>query len=388
MRMGGDGCKPPSARLRQTADSLGMARPDPRSQRLLPEGGRPHPELVGYLRIACPSSDSLSHSNARGCTKLNFLKDIHRQICRHLCSLVAGRDKWNGLNLKAVDGRSVQLMDTDENQEAYPQPSRQKEGCGLPAHGYRRPAQSWAWRLGTRRNLPTVPPRNHCRSSLGQTPRKERPASRRPRLRFLRTHLPHPCARAHVLMKLHQARAHALDWNHGKKISPHERLVTWRHPYRPAGSAMTRADWDVLPKTLEVRLIKPPMKIAPGKRGTDSRHHAHGSSEIRRHRTGRSLRTSLGHRAEIARSQNHPGHGVLRGEKPGHGSQDPVDEPDRLQPDSLPHAMRSGRSGRSPVWHMSFKGVLDLVCASHESFRAHAGEPRIKKEAMKKFIIT
>ena len=49
---------------------------------------------------------------------------------------------------------------------------------------------------------------------------------------------------------------------------------------------------------------------------------------------------------------------------------------------------RAAGEAEQPVWHMSFKGVLDLVCASHESFRAHAGKPRNRQEAMKRFIET
>jgi hypothetical protein len=39
---------------------------------------------------------------------------------------------WHGRRIKVVDGSSVQLPDTPENQKAYPQPSRQKPGCGQP----------------------------------------------------------------------------------------------------------------------------------------------------------------------------------------------------------------------------------------------------------------
>ena len=37
-----------------------------------------------------------------------------------------------GRRIKVVDGSTTQLPDTAENQEAYPQPSGQKKGCGFP----------------------------------------------------------------------------------------------------------------------------------------------------------------------------------------------------------------------------------------------------------------
>ena len=39
---------------------------------------------------------------------------------------------WHGRRVKVVDGSSAQMPDTPENQKAYPQPSRQKKGCGQP----------------------------------------------------------------------------------------------------------------------------------------------------------------------------------------------------------------------------------------------------------------
>ena len=42
------------------------------------------------------------------------------------------RDRFFGREVKVVDGSSVQLPDTEENQAAYPQPSGQAEGCGFP----------------------------------------------------------------------------------------------------------------------------------------------------------------------------------------------------------------------------------------------------------------
>ncbi len=43
-----------------------------------------------------------------------------------------GNRKAFGRNVKVVDGTSVQLPDTQANQEVYPQPDGQKPGCGQP----------------------------------------------------------------------------------------------------------------------------------------------------------------------------------------------------------------------------------------------------------------
>lgn len=39
---------------------------------------------------------------------------------------------WCGRHVKVFDGSSVSMPDTKKNQEDYPQPNSQKEGCGFP----------------------------------------------------------------------------------------------------------------------------------------------------------------------------------------------------------------------------------------------------------------
>jgi hypothetical protein len=47
-------------------------------------------------------------------------------------SLITPHHLWYGREVKIVDGSSVSMPDTEENQRLYPQPSGQKEGCGFP----------------------------------------------------------------------------------------------------------------------------------------------------------------------------------------------------------------------------------------------------------------
>lgn len=45
---------------------------------------------------------------------------------------IQGGALWYGRQVKVVDGTSVSMPDTEENQKEYPQPSGQKKGCGFP----------------------------------------------------------------------------------------------------------------------------------------------------------------------------------------------------------------------------------------------------------------
>jgi hypothetical protein len=39
---------------------------------------------------------------------------------------------WCGRHVKVVDGSSLSMPDSEENQALYPQPKAQKKGCGFP----------------------------------------------------------------------------------------------------------------------------------------------------------------------------------------------------------------------------------------------------------------
>lgn len=51
----------------------------------------------------------------------------------HRCEKAVSRDwLWHGHHVKLVDGTTVSMPDTEENQEEYPQQASQKEGLGFP----------------------------------------------------------------------------------------------------------------------------------------------------------------------------------------------------------------------------------------------------------------
>lgn len=352
-------------------------------------------KAVGHIQswaatcgLPIPSSDTSSYCKARGRMKLDFLKDIHARICRQLSARVAGPDQWNGLNLKAIDGSSVQLMDTEENQNTYPQPSSQKAGCGFPqmgivgllnlGHGGWEHIETHPQTVGE--TTAAVALTKHLGESdllLGDRA-------------FGSYELICRCLarKAHVLMRLHDARARALDWRKGKKISRYERLVTWKRPQQPSGSTMTKAEWKALPKSIEVRLIKLSFENRAGEKAdlilvttlTDpQKYDGIELADLYARRWDielklRDLKTTLGMEFFSVKS--------------------PVMAHKTLWMSIIAFnlirwlMLRAADEAGKPVWHISFKGVLDLVCASHESFRVHAEKPRKRKEAMIRFIET
>lgn len=81
-------------------------------------------------------NDSISgYGKARKRIEDSFLDRIDGQIKQVLEKLIEPRDFWRGHTLKAIDGTSVTLMDTLENQVVYPQHRNSKKDCGFPIMG-------------------------------------------------------------------------------------------------------------------------------------------------------------------------------------------------------------------------------------------------------------
>lgn len=81
------------------------------------------------LGLSVPSTATGAYSTARKRLPQESLDDAHQRVLNKLPS----PERWlGGCRTLAVDGTSVQLEDTPLNQEEFPQPSGQKEGCGFP----------------------------------------------------------------------------------------------------------------------------------------------------------------------------------------------------------------------------------------------------------------
>ena len=204
--------------------------------------------------LKVPEFDNSNYCRARVALSDEFLDVIDSMVESYAESRVEGWHYWYGHRLKAIDGTSVRLMDTPENQMEYPQPSGQKPGCGFPLMGvvgvldlgrgsidsYVECKQSehdanGAWRLRNEFSPGDVviADRAFCSYELMAT-------------------LLHRNVQS--VMRVHQRRK--VDWRRGKKIDRNSRLVTWEKPARPGKSGITTDEWRALPDTMTVRLIR------------------------------------------------------------------------------------------------------------------------------------
>lgn len=221
-------------------------------------------QAVGQVQTWCaesgravPSSNTAAYCIARARLAQSFLEGIHERLTAVMQQRQRACDLWHGMTLKAMDGSSVQLSDTDANQQAYPQPSVQKPGCGFPVMGL---VGVLNLSCGAWLGAVVGPLREHDSRLAGEVLTHFGQGDLALADRAFNSYelVARLLARGtHSLMRLHQARHRKLDWRSGKRLSPHERLVVWAKPERqPTGSALDEAAWQALPDTLTLRYIR------------------------------------------------------------------------------------------------------------------------------------
>ncbi len=83
-------------------------------------------------KIPPPSSNTSAYSQARSRLSEDIISRLTREIAKKTASNTPSQWLWKGKHVKLVDGSTISMPDTPENQKAYPQPSSQKEGLGFP----------------------------------------------------------------------------------------------------------------------------------------------------------------------------------------------------------------------------------------------------------------
>lgn len=80
------------------------------------------------------SSNTSGYCQARSRLDQGYLDKVNREVVEQIENQPQSNPNflWCGRHVKVVDGSSVSMPDTEENQELYPQPKGQKQGCGFP----------------------------------------------------------------------------------------------------------------------------------------------------------------------------------------------------------------------------------------------------------------
>lgn len=79
-----------------------------------------------------PSANTSGYSQARSRLPEIALSNLVIETAEQLVKDTPNKWLWNGRRIKLVDGSTLSMPDTKENQDKYPQPDTQKDGVGFP----------------------------------------------------------------------------------------------------------------------------------------------------------------------------------------------------------------------------------------------------------------
>lgn len=199
-----------------------------------------------------PSSDTGAYSKARSRLGEKIFQKLFRKTADGIESQVPESDLWCGRPVRALDGTSVLMSDTAENQDAYPQHSNQRQGCGFPIAKL---VVMFSLCTGAVLNMMIAPfntselvmardlykllePRDVALADSAFGTYADMVLVQR--------------AKADAVFRKQHARK--TDFRRGKKLGIADHIVTWHQPKQPLQS-MSREEFASLPETLSVREV-------------------------------------------------------------------------------------------------------------------------------------
>lgn len=201
------------------------------------------------------SADSTSYCEARLRLLLEVIVELVHQTAAKVEAGVPDEWLWKGRKVALVDGTTVSMPDTPENQEAFPQPRSQRPGLGFPVA---RLVAVISLATGVVRDLAMGPYKG---KKTGE------PALFRTLLDGLKSggivlgdryfasfFMLALLLRGGVdgLFRMHQRRK--FDFRRGRRLSTEDHVVKWKKPARPAW--MDEGTYEQIPNELEVRELR------------------------------------------------------------------------------------------------------------------------------------
>lgn len=202
-----------------------------------------------------PSADPTAYCQSRQRLPGEVLAALLVTLAERMRNLAGQTTRWLGHRVWILDGSSVSMPDEPELQEAFPQPSGQKPGCGFPVAQF---VALFCWASGAIIDLAIDSLRPHELTLFRRlwhhfTPGDVVLADRAysayvDMARLLQRGV-------FCVFRLHQRRPH--DLRAGRPLGPHDRLVTWTRPKKWFPSiGISREELAELPETLTVRLVR------------------------------------------------------------------------------------------------------------------------------------
>lgn len=209
--------------------------------------------LLRAPKAGAGSSSTAAYAKARQRLEPETIHGIGRHLIDRLEGRAQHSQLWLGRRVRVVDGTTVSMPDTPENQEKYPQPSSQKAGCGFPQMRV-----VGLFSLATGALLDFAKSSIHVHESIlfGQLmDTLEKGDIALADRGFCSFHAIWNMSQAGIdaLMRLNGVRK--VDFRKGVKLGPNDRLITWKKPaQRPKGCAQEQ--YDALPASMTLRHVR------------------------------------------------------------------------------------------------------------------------------------
>lgn len=91
--------------------------------------------VIAWLALTdaeIPSDDTSAYCQARKRLPERLLQQLFGKVAQDLEKKINSEHLWCGCHVKVIDGSTVSMPDTPENQKVYPQSTNQAPGCGFP----------------------------------------------------------------------------------------------------------------------------------------------------------------------------------------------------------------------------------------------------------------
>jgi putative transposase len=202
-----------------------------------------------------PSGNTGDYCRARAKLSRQALRKLARQAARQVERQAKAHWLWHGLHAKLVDGSTITMPDTPENQQAFPQLSSQEPGVGFPIA-----------RICVVLSLATA-----CIHDFAMGPYEGKETGETALLRSLLDGLEegevvvfdrYYCSYmmlallqlrgVHVCARLHQNRSSDLHLT--RRLGEGDWLVTWTRPVKPAW--MSEQLYAQIPETITLRQVE------------------------------------------------------------------------------------------------------------------------------------
>lgn len=213
-------------------------------------------DRVARGKPAC-STDTSSYCEARGRLPEEVITTLTRQTGQELHRQADSEWLWKGRRVTIVDGSTAAMADTKENQAEFPQSRSQKEGLGFPMVRF---VVLLSLSVGTILECAL----GACRGKKTgeQNLFRQMWDAFKPgdivlgdRLYDAYRDIAQLQARG-VDVVFGKKQSRRSDFRKGRKLGPDDHVVTWKKPKYDASRFESRAEWEALPKEMEIREVR------------------------------------------------------------------------------------------------------------------------------------